>query len=225
MQTLLGTVLRPQSPTDCQILPGMTLRIGEDGRIAELSSAKTAVKDGIGGEGRWILPGFIDAHLHLPQWDQRGIDGLNLHDWHQRFIYPAEARFADAAFAEKLAEDFVTGMIANGTTTAVSFGSPFAQATDRAFAGLRTARLPGGPRHGAQRSGRARRIAQDTDKALDEARQLAARWHGAEDGRLQLCLQPAEPDLLQRETDAGGRRALADAPLLPADQCGGVAGG
>ncbi len=193
MQTLLGTVLRPQSPTDCQILSGMTLRIGKDGRIAELSSAHTAAKDVVGGQDRWILPGFIDAHLHLPQWDRRGIDGLNLHDWHKRVIYPAEARFRDADFAEKLAEQFVSGMIANGTTTAVSFGSPFAAATDRAFAVF--ARRGFRAVHGMVLNDQQvpDEIRQDADKAIDEARQLAAHWHGAEGGRLSYAFSPRSP--------------------------------
>lgn len=48
-------------------------------------------------------------------------------------VYQSEARFSDAAFVEKLTNDFVSGLIANGTTTAVSFGSTFAPATDQSF--------------------------------------------------------------------------------------------
>lgn len=193
MQTLLGTVLRPQSPNDCQILTGMTMRIDKDGHIAELSSGRSTSSDVIGGEGCWIIPGFVDAHLHLPQWDQRGIDGLNLHEWHNRIIYPAEARFRDAEFAEKLAEEFVTGMIANGTTTAVSFGSPFAAATDRAFQVF--ARRGFRAVHGMVLNDQEvpDDILQDADRAIDEARQLAARWHGAENGRLSFAFSPRSP--------------------------------
>jgi guanine deaminase len=193
MQTLHGIVLRPQSPADCQILPDTTLRIGDDGRIAEVSSTRTDAKDVIGGPGCWILPGFIDAHLHLPQWDRRGIDGVPLREWHQKVIYPAEARLRDPDFAEKLTNDFVTGMIANGTTTAVSFGSPFAPATDRAFSvfarrGVRAV-------HGMVLNDQdcPDDLKQDTDQAIDDARRLAARWHGAEDGRLSYAFSPRSP--------------------------------
>jgi guanine deaminase len=171
----------------------MTMRIDKDGRIAELSSTRSASSDVIGGEGCWIIPGFVDAHLHLPQWDQRGIDGLNLRDWHDRFIYPAEARFRDADFAEKVTEEFVTGMIANGTTTAVSFGSPFAAATDRAFQVF--ARRGFRAVHGMVLNDQEvpDEIRQDADKAIDEARQLAARWHGGENGRLSYAFSPRSP--------------------------------
>lgn len=193
MQTLFGTILRPQSPTDCQILPQMVLRIGDDGRIAELSATQTQATDVIGGEGRWILPGFIDAHLHLPQWDRRGIDGVSLRDWHDRYIYPAEARLHDPDFAEKLAEDFVSGLIAQGTTTAVSFGSPFAPATERAFSVF--ARRGFRAVHGMMLNDCDCPVplCQDTDQALDDARQLAARWHGAENGRLSYAFSPRTP--------------------------------
>lgn len=193
MQTLHGTVLRPQSPTDCQILPETTLRIGDDGRIAELSASATRAADVIGGEGCWILPGFIDAHLHLPQWDRRGLDGIPLKEWRERYIYPAEARFRDPDFAEKLTEQVVSGLLANGTTTCVSFGSPFAAATDRAFEvfkrrGVRAV-------HGMIMNDDAcpPELRQETDAAIDEARDLAAKWHGAEDGLLSYAFSPRSP--------------------------------
>ncbi len=192
MQTLAGTVLRPQSPSDCQILPNMVLRIGNDGKITELSANKTAARDIIGGEGRWILPGFIDAHLHLPQWDRRGIDGLPYRQW-QELVYAAEAHMSDVSLAEKLADDLVSGLVANGTTTAVSFGSTFAKATDRAFEvfarrGFRAVHgmvlndtnCPEGSR-------------QDTDDALEAAKQLAAKWHGEANGRLSYAFSPRSP--------------------------------
>lgn len=192
MQTLCGTVLRPQSPSDCQILPDMTVRIGNDGKITELSAGKSSAKDVFGGEGRWILPGFIDAHLHLPQWDRRGIDGLPYKQW-QELVYSAEARFADVGFTEKLADEFVTGMIANGTTTAVSFGSTFAKATEKTFEvfarrGLRAV-------HGLvlNDSNCPDEVKQDADDALESAKQLAARWHGEENGRLSYAFSPRSP--------------------------------
>lgn len=193
MQTLCGTVLRPQSPAECQILPEMVVRISDDGRIAELSSTHTHAADVLGGPGCWILPGFIDAHLHLPQWDRRGLDGMSLEKWYEQCIYPAEARFSDPDFAEKLAEEFVSGLIAHGTTTAVSFGSPFTAATDRSFAvfarrGVRAV-------HGMMLNdcNCPPSLCQDTDQALNDARQLAARWHGADGGRLSYAFSPRTP--------------------------------
>lgn len=192
MQTLAGTVLRPHSPTECRILPNMVMRIGDDGKIAELSSASLAGAGVIGGESRWIIPGFIDAHLHVPQWDRRGVDGLDERQWRE-MMFRAEARMSDVKVAEKIADEFALGMIAHGTTTSVSFGSPFRDATDKTFEvfsrrGIRAV-------HGMMLSDTncPGELAQDPDEALDQAKQLASKWHGADDGRLAYAFSPRSP--------------------------------
>lgn len=193
MTTLFGTVLQPRSAGECLVTPRTSVCIGTDGRISEVAQRPATGREVYGDESCWVLPGFIDAHLHLPQWDRRGIDGLPLSDWHERVVYPAEARFRDAAVAERLTEEFVTHLIANGTTTAAAFGSPFAPATDRAFAvfarrGLRAI-------HGMMLNdqGCPASLCQDADTALDESRALAAKWHGAEGGRLSYAFSPRTP--------------------------------
>ena len=209
MKTLQGTLLGPRSATDCQVTPRAIVRIDADGRFAELGSGRTKAGDVVGDRACWILPGFIDAHLHLPQWDRRGLDGLSLFEWHEQVVYPAEARLASADFAETLAEDFVTGMIANGTTTVCAFGSPFAKATDRAFAVF------------ARRGMRAiygrmlndgnvpEELCTPADQSLDEARELAAKWHRAEDGRLSYAFSPRMP-ICCSEKLMRGAAALAE---------------
>ncbi len=208
MQTLQGTLLKPCSATECQVIPKTVVRIGADGKFAEVAAAKTTAGDVLGDAACWIVPGFIDAHLHLPQWDRRGLDGLSLFDWHDQVVYPAEARFKDADFAEALAEDFVTGMIARGTTMVSAFGSPFAEATDRVFQvfarrGLRA--IHGRMLNDVHCPGELR---DETDRALDEARALAAKWHGAENGRLGYAFSPRLP-LCCSEKLMRGAAALA----------------
>lgn len=193
MTTLCGTLMQPKTPGECTISPSSCVKIGDDGRITEITSGKPTGANAVGGEGAWILPGFIDAHLHLPQWDRRGIDGFSLFDWHEKVVYPSEARFENADFAERLSEQFVTDLIANGTTTVAAFGSPFAAATDRSFEVF------------ARRGFRAvfgmmlndtqvpKPLCQPTDKALDDARGLAAKWHGAGNGLLSYAFSPRMP--------------------------------
>lgn len=191
MQTLHGTLLQPRSATQCQIAPAATLRIGDDGKFVADGLAPRAGEKVVGDAGCWIIPGFVDAHLHLPHWDRRGIDGLALFDWQDKVGFPAEARLKDLKTAEALAEDFVTGMIANGTTTIAAFGSPFAAEVEQTFAvlarrGLRAIygmTLNDDPDMSAD-------LAQNADDALAESRGLAAKWHGAEGGRLLYAFSP-----------------------------------
>lgn len=209
MKTLYGTLLQPRAATECVVTPRTVVRIGSDGRISEVGQGPVTGRDVCGDESCWILPGFIDAHLHLPQWDRRGIDGLSLEEWHEKVVYPAEARFEDPAVAERLAEDFVTHMIANGTTTVAAFGSPFPAATDRAFSVF--ARRGFRAIHGMMLNDVhcPPSVRQDADKALDESRALAAKWHNAEGGRLSYAFSPRTP-VSCSERMMRGAAALAD---------------
>ncbi len=45
----------------------------------------------VGGRDRLIVPAFTDAHFHVPQIDSVGCDGMELLEWLNRVIFPAEA--------------------------------------------------------------------------------------------------------------------------------------
>src|SRR5699024_6338709 len=80
-----------------------------------------------------LLPGFVDTHVHFPQLRIIGGLGLPLLDWLDRCALPEEARMAEVAYAAAVAEEFVSGLIGAGTTTALVFGAHFADATDALF--------------------------------------------------------------------------------------------
>jgi len=84
------------------------------------------------GEGLYLLPGLIDLHVHAPQWPQLGLAlDQPLEVWLQTFTFPLEARYADIDFAETVYESLVEGLLANGTTTAVYYGSIHLPATQK----------------------------------------------------------------------------------------------
>jgi len=80
--------------------------------------------------GSLILPGFVDTHIHYPQTDVIASYGSQLLDWLERYTYPAEAGFADAARAREIAEFFLDELLRNGTTTALVFATVHAQSVD-----------------------------------------------------------------------------------------------
>lgn len=74
--------------------------------------------------GEYLLPGFIDLHVHAPQWPQAGLAlDRPLADWLNVYTFPLEARFSDQAFARKVYQDFVKTLLAHGTTAAMMFGT------------------------------------------------------------------------------------------------------
>ncbi len=83
--------------------------------------------------GGFLLPGFVDAHVHFPQLRIIGRLGRSLLDWLDRFALPEEARMADISYATEIARDFVHALVSNGTTTALIFGAHFVPATVALF--------------------------------------------------------------------------------------------
>jgi guanine deaminase len=73
--------------------------------------------------GHILTPGFIDLHIHLPQAAIIGARNSGLLDWLERHAFPAEAAFADPAHCRTQASRFLDELLANGTTTALVFGS------------------------------------------------------------------------------------------------------
>lgn len=74
--------------------------------------------------GQYLLPGFVDTHIHAPQWAQIGkaLD-KDLPTWLMNYTFPLEASYKDAHFAEETYPTLVKTLLANGTTTAQYFGT------------------------------------------------------------------------------------------------------
>lgn len=76
------------------------------------------------GEGRFGLPGFVDIHVHAPQWPQAAL-ALDepLYRWLDERTFPLESKFADVDFARRVYSNLVDQLLARGSTTAVYLGS------------------------------------------------------------------------------------------------------
>jgi guanine deaminase len=190
MQTLLGTLLQPVAANRVDISPNSFVSLADDGRIASVGLDRPAGDAILGDKDCWILPGFIDAHLHVPQWDRRGIDGLSALEWQEKVGYPSEFRLAAPDTARALALDFTRGIIANGTTTIAAFGSSFKQevhATFEVFADKGLRAIYGLTLNDTDMPAE---LNQNPDQALDDARALAAQWHNSRHGRLLYAFCP-----------------------------------
>ncbi|HHA3413428.1 TPA: guanine deaminase [Salmonella enterica subsp. enterica serovar Muenchen] len=92
-----------------------------------LSLISMARKTGILHElhaGEYLLPGFIDLHVHAPQWPNLG-KALDrpLDQWLQEYTFPLEARYSDPEFTRSTYQHLVRTLLENGTTTAVYFAT------------------------------------------------------------------------------------------------------
>ena len=82
------------------------------------------------GQNCFGLPGFVDIHVHAPQWPQAAL-ALDepLYQWLEERTFPLESMFADVAFARVVYSDLVKQLLARGSTTAVYLGSAHLEAS------------------------------------------------------------------------------------------------
>jgi guanine deaminase len=138
--------------------------------------------------GKIIVPGFIDCHVHFPQLDIIASYGEQLLDWLNRYAYPAEARFADEAYAREIANVFLDELLRNGTTSALVFGTVHAHSADAILeaAEVRGMRLIAGK---VLMDTNCPDALQDTaESAYADSKALIERWHGK--GRLGYAITP-----------------------------------
>ncbi len=112
----------------------------ENDKITAIGKGKpTNEKNLINANGKIIIPGFINAHTHLPMTLYRGIaDDLPLHTWLEDHIWPAEAKHTNEENVRKGTRLGLAEMIKTGTTTFADmyfFTDAIAEETEKA--GLR----------------------------------------------------------------------------------------
>ena len=139
-------------------------------------------------DGGMLLPGFVDTHVHFPQIRVIGGLGLPLLDWLERCALPEEARLADQAYARAVAAEFLDGLVAAGTTSALVFGSHFPAAMDELFGAAEARGL--NITSGLVLSDRILRpdLLNSPQSALADSLDLILRWHDR--GRLRYAATP-----------------------------------
>lgn len=163
-------------------------RIKAVGRLSG-SAVRRPKPSTIDCRGLVLLPGLIQAHIHLCQTLFRGLaDDLPLEAWLAQRIWPLEAAHTEASvYASAMLG--AAELLLGGTTTILDMetvrhtGAAFeALATIgiRATAGKCLMDSPDAPAG----------LRESTDKAIRESVDLCERWHGGAEGRLRYCFAP-----------------------------------
>jgi len=142
MQLFQGTAFSSQSSKEIQILKDYLFAINTEGMIEKVVAPEDAeyqpLLEAYQGksnfhrlaEGQYLLPGFIDLHVHAPQWAQSGTAlDIPLYDWLNTYTFPLESKFADLDFAGRVYDDLVSTLLANGTTTVLYFATVHKEAS------------------------------------------------------------------------------------------------
>lgn len=173
---------------DLRLIAGRIAEIGPDlapsppAESADLAPARVTELG-----GAWVLPGFVQTHVHLCQTLFRGYaDDLALMDWLRTRIWPLEAAHDEESvyWSARLG---VTELLLGGTTAILDMGT--VHHTDSLFRACQEAGIRAHIGRAMMDRENEAGLSQPTEISLAGACDEADRWHGATD-RLAYAFAP-----------------------------------
>ena len=128
--------------------------------------------------GRWIVPGFVQTHIHLVQTLFRGLaDDLALLDWLSKRIWPLEAAHDEDSvyWSARLG---ITELLLGGTTAILDMAT--VHHTDAVFRAAQESGIRAHIGKAMMDRENPSGLHEPTDTALQSAHDLQERWHGRE---------------------------------------------
>jgi guanine deaminase len=208
---IAGTPAQSEVAQHLVSIPDGALVVGVDGRIAwlgDVAALPGAYDDAPVTVADYLLPGFVDAHVHFPQsYATAAHGGGQLLEWLDHCIFPSETQYADPDFAARAARYFTRRRIAAGTTAAMVFGSAFPVAQDALYRETLASGLRVVSGRGVQTVGPPAAAALMTGEreAIELIADEISRWHAVDTGdprtaRIQVGIVPRFTLSVTRET-------------------------
>ncbi len=183
---LRGANLITCDPTDRILLSDLLLSDGHIEAFLPYNSAPHPGARVVELSGRWLVPGFIQAHVHLVQTLFRGLaDDLALLDWLRLRIWPLE-RAHDPESIYWSARLGITELLLGGTTAILDMAT--VHHTDAVFEAAREAGIRASIGNAMMDRDNEAGLGTSTDAALGEAERLREAWHGR--GNLAFAYAP-----------------------------------
>ncbi|PIL24226.1 hypothetical protein GSI_13979 [Ganoderma sinense ZZ0214-1] len=145
--TFYGALITPTTLTEYRALPRALLSVSratgdiewlEDdvaaGEVQDVIARHGAASESVDVVrlklGEFLIPGFVDTHIHAPQVPNLGSGQEHeLLDWLSEVTFPMESRFADADFAKRAYSSVIRRTLDYGSTTCCYYGTLHAEAT------------------------------------------------------------------------------------------------
>ena len=162
-----------------------------DGRIAAVGDEPSDPHDAVvDARGAYLLPGFIQTHVHLCQTLFRGFaDDMPLLEWLRRRVWPMEAAHTPQTLRAS-ARLGAAELLLSGTTTALTMET--VRDTDVVFETLEQIGLRAVVGKCMMDSDQQapKQLLEDTRGSVDESVALRRRWDGRANGRLRAAFAP-----------------------------------
>ncbi len=138
--------------------------------------------------GMIVMPGFIDAHIHFPQYRMLAAPGKDLLDWLTRFTFPEESLYADHVHAAAAAQIFLSRLFQHGTTSALAFCSVHKACADALFAAAQQRNMALITGKTMMDRNAIPAVEDDPETGARESENLYRAWHGRD--RLRYAVTP-----------------------------------
>ncbi|KAH8201108.1 hypothetical protein TruAng_004735 [Truncatella angustata] len=147
-QIFLGSFIHSSRLDELQYMHDTAVFVDESGTIVAVeqdcneSKADQVARERLGWtdnnmeirqakDGEFFFPGFVDTHLHAPQYPNIGIFGKStLLDWLNTYTFPMESSLSDLTKARRVYTRVVRRTLSHGTTTAAYFATIHVPATN-----------------------------------------------------------------------------------------------
>lgn len=151
--------------------------------------------------GKLIMPGFVDTHIHYPQTEMIGAFGEQLLEWLNQYTFPVEAQYHCPDHAAQMSAFFLHQLLANGTTSALVFGTVHPQSVDALFSAAEALDMRIIAGKVMMDRNAPDYLTETPEESYQQTRALITRWH--ERGRLSYALTPrfaptSSPALLEK---------------------------
>ena len=162
-----------------------------NGRITSIGAEPASRWDSVlDARGAYLLPGFVQTHVHLCQTLFRGFaDDMPLLEWLRRRIWPMEAAHSPTTL-RAAARMAAAELLLSGTTTVLTMET--VHDTDVVFDALADTGLRAtvGKCMMDADTEAPTRLREQTQQSIDESLAIRRRWDGAANGRLRAAFAP-----------------------------------
>jgi guanine deaminase len=162
-------------------------KVKEVGNYADLKTKLNNIKI-TDYKNKLITPGFIDTHQHAAQSAIVAAYGEKLLEWLDQYVFPGESIYKDKETARKELNFFIDQLLASGTTTAVSYGPLFYDATDVFFEELDRRKMRFITGNIMMDTNSPDSLCLSTQENYDIAKKLIKKWDNK--NRLSFCISP-----------------------------------
>ena len=135
-----------------------------------------------------IMAGFIDTHVHFPQYRMLAAEADGLLDWLERYTFPEELQYGSKKYAAAAAQKFLKSLFQHGTTSALAFATVHPESVEALFEAAQDHNM-------AMITGKTmmdreapNALTDETESSAQECQKLIDHWH--ERGRLRYAITP-----------------------------------